>query len=329
MSTKKKTKKKMTDGLVIGGEEILEGETVHLDLSVARLPTHTKISIPIVVIRGKKPGPRLWLSASIHGDELNGIEIIHRVLDHLEGIDADQSLCGAVIAVPIVNVFGFIHQSRYLPDGRDLNRSFPGSRSGSLASRMARLFMDEVVANCTHGIDLHTATNHRTNLPQIRADLDDEATSAFALSFGAPVTLHAKHRDGSLRDATCRKCMPVLVYEGGEAHRFNADAVEVGVQGVLRAMRFLKMLPDANTSDRERPTCVARSSRWIRARRGGLLRLDVHLGDHVTKGQRLGTVGDPFGGERVIVKATHDGTVVGQAQNPIVYQGDAVVHVAT
>lgn len=309
--------------LNVGGVRIAPGETVHLDLVTARLPTFTEMAIPIIVRHGTEPGPRLWLNASIHGDEINGVEIIHRVLDILEG---EKPKIGSLIAIPIVNVFGFIQQTRYLPDGRDLNRSFPGSNSGSLASRMARLLMDEIVCHCTHGIDLHTATNHRTNLPQIRADLDDQATSEFATAFAAPITMHAKIRDGSLRDASRRKKIPVLVYEAGEAQRFNDAAIENGIAGVLRAMQFLGMT--AKSYGPEAKTQVIRKSSWIRAKRGGLLRLKVSLGERLERGQEIGYIGDPFGGEQILVKSSYSGIVIGMTQNPVVYQGDAVVHVS-
>ena len=317
-------KKRKASPLSIGTATIRPGETTHLDLKIARLPTYTKLTVPVIVRHGLHDGPRIWLSAALHGDELNGIEIIHRVLSILE---EEQQTRGTIIAVPIVNVLGFIHQSRYLPDGRDLNRSFPGSKSGSLASRMARLFMDEIVGKCTHGIDLHTGSNHRSNLPQIRANLEHEPTAEFARAFGAPVTLHAQVRDGSLRYATSQRQLPVLVYEAGEANRFDEVAIEAGCYGVLRALRYLKLAKVK--VDRPRKTHVMRKSKWLRARYGGLLRLDVGLGAMVTRGQKIGTIGDPFGEANAIVKATTDGIVIGLTQNPVVYQGDALVHVAT
>jgi hypothetical protein len=245
----------------------------------------------------------------------------------LQALDGEAARVGSLIAIPIVNVFGFVHQSRYLPDGRDLNRSFPGSHTGSLASRIARLLMEEIACQCTHGIDLHTATNHRTNLSQIRADLDDPKTLELAEAFGARVTMHARIRDGSLREATRRLGIPVLVYEGGEAHRFNRDAIEDGIAGVLRVMQFLGMTSTVHEPPSD--TCISRQSRWIRVRRGGLLKLDIGLGDRVVRGQEIGIVGDPFGGQRVVVKSGCAGIVIGMTQNPVVYQGDAVAHVAT
>jgi predicted deacylase len=272
----------------------------------------------------------LWLTAALHGDELNGVEIIRQVL---EAITVDD-LRGAVVAVPIVNVFGFIQQLRYLPDRRDLNRSFPGARTGSLASRLAYLLMSEVVANCTHGIDLHTGSNHRSNLPQIRADLDDPATRALATAFGTRVIIHARTRDGSLRRAAAQAGKTVLLYEGGEALRFDHDAIEAGVAGVMRAMRALGMLAPEHASafrdrdrdgDREPPTAILRT-RWLRARRGGILRMTCRLGDHVIEGQPLATVGDAFGRGATTLRAPKAGIVIGQTQNPLVNQGDALIN---
>jgi uncharacterized protein len=188
--------------------------------------------MPVVVINGKHPGPTVWLSGAIHGDELNGVEVVRRVLPRID----QRTLRGAIIAVPVVNVFGFVEQSRYLPDGRDLNRSFPGSARGSMASQLAALFMKEVVMQCELGIDLHTAAAHRTNIPQVRANLDDAETLALAKAFGAPFIIDARLRDGSVRSAATKRGIKVLLYEAGQIHRFDEEAVEAGVDGVLRVL---------------------------------------------------------------------------------------------
>ena len=209
----------MEDNIIEIAKEIVRpGEFRRLDLPVSRLATQTLLSLPVTVVNGIEPGPKLWLSAAIHGDEINGVEIISQLLAKIQ----PDKLRGTIIAVSIVNVFGFIEQSRYLPDRRDLNRSFPGSEKGSLASRLANLFMREVVAHSTHGIDLHTAAVHRLNLPQIRANLEDEATYRCAKAFGAPLMMHATTRDGSLRQAATKKGIPVLLYEGGGSTAFRS-----------------------------------------------------------------------------------------------------------
>jgi predicted deacylase len=311
------------EALVVGGETVLPGKRMKLDLPVARLPTGTMLSLPVVVINGKKPGPRLWLSAAIHGDELNGVDIIRRVAKILK----PHRLSGSVIAVPVVNIFGLLDQSRYLPDRRDLNRSFPGSSRGSLASRLASLFMKEVVSLCTHGIDLHTAAMHRNNLPQIRANLEDPATYAFARAFGAPVMLHASIRDGSLRQAAARQNIPTLVYEAGEALRFDEVAIQTGVDGIFRVMAYLGMYaPTALTHPLD--TLESRKTRWVRASRGGVWHRSVNLGDQVKARQPLGFITDTFGDKPVQTRSPMAGVVIGHSQNPLVHQGDALVNIA-
>lgn len=311
-----------SDSVRLAGEEVLPGEKKQVELRLARLPDSTMVSIPTVVMRGIRPGPRLWLSAAVHGDELNGVEVIRRVL---ELVDSER-LRGALFAIPIVNVFGFLHQSRYLPDRRDLNRSFPGSQRGSLASRLADLFMREIVSQCTHGIDLHTASTGRTNLPQIRADLADEETLACAKAFGAPVYLHSKTRDGSLRaSAEGRR---VLVYEGGEPQRFEQDVIEVGVRGVLQVMDHLGMSKAPKGRAQSSQARVA-TSRWVRAPHGGLLRLYSGRGAKVKKGEPIAMIAGALGEDAITIKAPFGGVVIGANLNPLVYQGDAVVHLAS
>lgn len=294
-----------------------------LEIPVACLPTQTMVSLPVTVITGAVDGPRLWVSAAIHGDEINGVEIIRQVLKRI----SPQHLTGTLLAVPIVNVFGFIEQSRYLPDRRDLNRSFPGSPKGSLASRLAYLFMTEIVNHCTHGIDLHTASDHRTNLPQIRANLRDYETYRCAKAFGAPLMIHANVRDGSLRQAATQRGIPVLLYEGGEALRFDPDAIGVGVQGILRVMRMLGMYEVPGLPIIE-PSLHVEKTQWVRAPRSGILRFKVALGERVWKKQQLGTIADAFGETSAEVYAPCDGLIIGQTQNPLVNQGDAIVHLA-
>ncbi len=307
----------------IAKEIVRPGEFRRLDLPVSRLATQTLLSLPVTVVNGIEPGPKLWLSAAIHGDEINGVEIISQILAKIQ----PEKLRGTIIAVSIVNVFGFIEQSRYLPDRRDLNRSFPGSEKGSLASRLANLFMREVVDRSTHGIDLHTAAVHRLNLPQIRANLEDEATYRCAKAFGAPLIMHATTRDGSLRQAATKKGIPVLLYEAGEALRFDCYAIKVGVEGIMRVMNCLEMYQFDVL-----PTAIApqetRQSRWIRASCGGIFHLEVELGDLVQKKQELGYITNAFGEQRVPVRASVTGLVISYTQNPLVNQGDAIIHLA-
>lgn len=306
----------------IGTEVIAPGHTRRFDLRFARLPTGTWESIPIAVINGRRPGPTVWLSAAIHGDEINGVEIIRRVLRRLEV----RRLAGAVIAVPVVNVFGFVNQSRYLPDRRDLNRCFPGSTRGSLAARLAHLFLEKVVSQCELGIDLHTAAGHRTNLPQIRANLDDPDTGRLAEAFGAPFAVHARVRDGSLRQAATERGITVLLYEAGGTQRFETGPIEAGVAGVLRVLQAREM----GTWDvpvPEKPIQV-RKTTWVRASRSGIAVLDLELGQKVEKGEKVGSIGDAHGGRTTRITATETGFAVARTLNPLVSQGDALFHIA-
>ncbi len=309
--------------VTVGDVVVAPGTMRRLELPVARLATQTQLSLPVTVVHGQRPGPSLWLSAAVHGDEINGVEIIRRVLGQLD----PATLRGTVMAVPIVNVFGFINQSRYLPDRRDLNRSFPGSAKGSLAARLARLFMTEIVGHCSHGIDLHTGTDNRTNLPHVRADLTDPETRRIAEAFAPPLMMHSRLRDGSLREAATRLGIPVLLFEGGEARRFNEDAIETGVDGVMRVMAALEMRRRRKVR-RSRRLYESRSSHWVRARRSGLLRLRVKPGEQVDAGQRIGVIADAFGERTFPVSAPKAGLVVSVTLDPLVSQGDALVHVA-
>lgn len=265
----------------------------------------------------------MWINAAIHGDELNGVEIVNRVLSELD----PKTMRGTLLAVPVVNVHGFITGDRYLPDRRDLNRSFPGSAKGSLASRLANIFMTEIVSHCEVGIDLHTASDNRTNLPQIRANLDDERTRELAAIFGPSMLLHAKTQTGTLRQAGTKAGAVVLLYEAGEPLRFTNDAIETGVQGVRRILRHL----DIADWDGPEPGVipVSRSSRWVRASRSGVIRLDVEIGDIVEAKQDLGTIIDAFGKRLSTIRASRSGLVIGRTMFPLGNQGDALVHIAT
>ncbi len=230
--------------------------------------------------------------------------------------------------MPVVNVLGFMAGDRYLPDRRDLNRSFPGSPRGSLASRIAHLFMTEVVAKCEVGIDVHTAADKRANLPQLRADLDDPRTRALAEAFGAPVMVHARLRDGSLRQAALDVGAKVLLYESGEALRFDDESIATGVAGVRRVLAFLGMI-DAEPGDAPPASLESRSTRWVRARGTGILNLQTKLGAFVEAGERIGDLSDTFGRRVRLVRADRPGIVIGLTRAPIVNAGDALVHIAS
>jgi predicted deacylase len=317
-------KRARASDLTVNGTVVRSGTRATLELPIPRLYTHTEMAMIVHVIRGKREGPRLFVSAAMHGDELLGIEIVRRLARHR----ALSRLRGTLLAVPIVNPYGVLAQSRYLPDRRDLNRSFPGSETGSLAARLAHLFMNEIVSNATHGIDLHTGAQHRFNLPQIRADLSDKENLRLARAFDVPVVLDSNVRDGSLRAEVSAYGLPMLLYEAGEALRYDEMSVRVGVQGVLGVMRELEMLPPPRRVKKKRKPYVSKSSRWVRAPKSGVL-LDVKpLGTNVAEGDRLARVADPYGESEEEIIAQFPGIVIGCTHLPLVYEGDAVLHIA-
>ncbi|MDR5859449.1 succinylglutamate desuccinylase/aspartoacylase family protein [Halomonas eurihalina] len=304
---------------------VAPGTRQQIDVPMARLYTHAPLHIPVEIVHGRHPGPVLLVCGGIHGDEINGVEIVRRLL-HSRQL---ARLRGTLIAIPIVNVFGFVQHSRYLPDRRDLNRCFPGSEAGSLGGRMAALFREQIVDQASHIIDLHTGALHRTNLPQIRAKLTScDETERMASAFGAPVILNSELRDGSLRHYAQSRGIPVLTYEAGEALRFDEWAITPGVRGVLRVMRRLGMLRGEHR--RRTPPAAERAtgSSWARAPIDGILRPQVRLGARVAKGERLGRVADPFGNAEGEVLSMADGIVIGMGRLPLVNEGEALFHIA-
>lgn len=313
----------LRESFPIGGVRMRAGTTRELSLPITRMVTGAEVSVPVRIVHGREDGPVVWLTAATHGDEVVGIEVIREVLTSL----SPKTFRGTLVAVPIVNVLGFMAGDRYLPDRRDLNRSFPGSARGSLASRIAHLLMTEVIRKGSVGIDLHTGAFGRTNLPQVRGDLDDPETRSLAEAFGAPVMYHAKLRDGSLRAAAREVGCRVLLYEAGESWRMDDWAVAAGVAGVRRVLAALNMIDGADAvPDGANQEC--RTSGWVRARNTGILMLDVDLGQHVSIGQRLGVLTGSFGKTVRLVRADRAGIVIGRAQTPLVNSGDALVHIA-
>lgn len=320
-----------TEGAAWGAFRIADavvapGERRTVNLRVASLYTSAPVDLPVIVLRGAVPGPTLFVSAALHGDEIIGVEIIRRVLRQTAASD----LRGTLLAVPIVNTLAFIHQSRYLPDRRDLNRSFPGSQSGSLAARLAHRFVTEVVGRCDFGVDLHTGAIHRPNLPQIRTDLRNPTNQRLAKAFGAPLFLDSRPAAGTLREYTTARNIPVILYESGEALRFDETAIRIGAQGVQNVMWEMGLLERPEFSPLRVPEPIlAHSSHWVRAPSSGILRTGIGLGDHVRKGQILGVIGDPYGENEVEVRADREGVVIGRLNLPLVHEGDALFHVGT
>ncbi len=311
------------DEFSIGGVSIAPGEHRFIDLPITQL-YHTPLTMPVRVQRGRRGGPVMFVSAALHGDELIGVEIIRRLLS----LKHVRSLRGCLIAVPIVNVQAFLMQSRYLPDRRDLNRSFPGSETGSLAARMAHAFLKEIVERADYGIDLHTGAVHRPNLPQIRADLTHAETRRLAEVFGAPLMMNAPIRPGSLREYTSNKQIPVLLYESGEALRYDELCIRAGVRGVVNVMREIGMLPPRKSSRHFMDPVVAQSTFWLRAPSSGILRTTVALGERVKANQVLGVIADPYGQEEMPLVSPEPGLVIGRTSLPPVNEGDALFHIA-
>ncbi len=316
--------------ITIAGITIQPGEKKTVLLHAPEIYTQTKVDFPAHVFHGKKSGPKIFIIGTIHGDELNSIEIIRRVHHQI----ILKNLHGTLITVPIANVYGLILQSRYLPDRRDLNRSFPGSKRGSLAARLARVIIDEVVSQCHYGIDLHTGALGRINMPQLRVNLDTPGAEELARVFDTPVILDAKLRDGSLREAASELGIPLLVYEGGEALRFNELCIRAGARGIFNVLNHLKMLSTAKKHIKHHRSVITKTSRWVRSPASGLIQprgdMITTLTKPVKKGEILANIHDPFLINKSIpVVAPFDGIVIGQALKPLVNEGEGLFHIAS
>jgi hypothetical protein len=308
----------------LGGIEILRGTKKRVEIALPGF-YGTPTSLTAHVIRGKRAGPIVFISAAIHGDELNGIEIIRR----LEQIHLLDKLKGTLILVPVVNIYGTMNLTRYLPDRRDLNRNFPGSSKGSLASRVAKTFLDEIVSKCDLGIDLHTASIHKDNLPQVRTNIENEYTLRLALAFEAPVVLHSALRDGSLRAVAQDRGVPILLYEAGEALRFDEKSIKIGVKGIINVLRANEMLPKATRKGhRAKKTSVSKSSTWIRAQESGTIQTIKNLGDAVQKGEVIARIHEMYENQGFDVLAPFGGIIIGKTQIPLIHEGDAIFHIA-
>lgn len=312
------------DDFEISGETIAPGARRTIDIPLGVLSNHTPMSLPVHVIHGRRDGPVMFVSAAVHGDEVLGVEIIRRLMR----ASALKGLRGTLMLIPIVNAYGFISHTRYLPDRRDLNRSFPGGPGGSLAARLAHIFMMEVVQRSKVGIDLHTGALHRVNLPQIRADLGKGRCLDLAKAFGAPVILHSDLRDGSLREAAQETGVDVLIYEAGEALRFEEFAIRAGMKGVLRVMQHIGMISAKNVKVSHMKSVLSRSSYWQRAPVGGIFRATKTIGASIEKNEIIGAIADPFGEMGISISVKTSGIIIGRTNLPVVNQGDALFHIA-
>ncbi len=315
----------MRPGIEIAGFSIKPGTRQSIDIPLPGFYTHSNVCMPVHIVHGRKPGPVLLVSAAIHGDEITGVEIIRRLMAY----KSINRIRGTLIAIPVVNVLGFVAKSRYLPDRRDLNRSFPGSETGSMASRLASILLKQVVSHCTHIVDLHSGAVNRQNLPQIRAKLSGEPEiEALAQAFGVPVILDSSILQGSFRAAAHELDIPILVYEAGEALRFDEVAIRAGLKGVLNIMAALGMRLMKKKA-RIKISTIANTSRWLRAPQSGILRAQVTTGARVNVGQTLAFIGDPLGEKNCEIVSTTEGIVIGKTNLPLVFEGEAIFNIAT
>ncbi len=305
----------------IAGQEVKPGETKRINVNIAKLPSGTLIDIPIFIHQSKTPGPVLMLIAGMHGDEINGVEIMRRIISEKKYI-VDK---GAVICIPIINIYGFINFSRDVPDGKDINRSFPGSKTGSLASQVANFLMEEIIPHIDYGIDFHTGGARINNYPQIRVKLEDKGNKMLAEAFGTHYILDAPFRDKSLRKEAFKLDKRILVYEAGESLRLRKNAIDEGINGMLRVMKHLEMIDGVPESPRK-PTIIHQST-WIRAKSAGLHVAYVRNGSPIQKRQVLGVVSDPFGDYEIKMKSPVNGYIIGVNNNPVINRGDALFHI--
>ncbi|MEO8399518.1 MAG: succinylglutamate desuccinylase/aspartoacylase family protein [Ignavibacteriaceae bacterium] len=310
----------MPDLILINGVAISKGENKEVNLNIAKLPTHTMIDLPIHVYRAKKNGPTLLITAGLHGDEINGIEVIRRMI-------FDKSIfpfAGTVIAIPVVNIYGFIHTSRKFPDGKDLNRSFPGSKNGSLASKIAYVLINEIVPHIDCGVDFHTGGASKMNHPHIRCDYNYKKYLELAKAFSPQFIVNSKAPDHSFRQAAFKMGKFILTFEGGESLRFDEHSISEGINGILRLMKFLGMKKEKGKANK---TKLLNGSWWIRAKHSGLFRSEIKIGEKIKQNQTLGYITDPFGESQYEIKARAAGYIIGLNNLCVVNNGDAIIHI--
>jgi predicted deacylase len=312
--------------ITILGETIKLGESKELSFEVAKLHTSNSVDVPVLISRAKKPGPTVLLTAGIHGDEVNGVEIIRQVI--AKGINIPKK--GTIICIPVINVFGFINLSRDFPDGRDLNRVFPGTLKGSLASRVAYKLIHEIVKEVDFIMDFHTGGSGRFNAPQIRIIKEDKVLDDLSKKFGAPFIIYSKNINKSFR-STCHKLgKPILLFEGGKSSHIDTTITNHGVNGIKRVLHSLGMLSNKFKVSKPKTDCVfINESKWIRAKYSGMFKASIEINSMVKKGDVIGNITDPYGKSNHFVKADNAGYIINVNELPIVYQGDALFHIST
>lgn len=310
------------DDMIISGTRIPPGSRANLSIPIAKLPIHTPVMLSVSVYRGSKPGPTVLLMGGIHGDELTGVEVVRRLIAE-EQLDPEA---GTIIAIPVVNLFGFLHKSREFPDGRDLNRSFPGTKDGPLASQVAYVIMHEIMPHVDVAIDFHSAGGRRYNVPQVRCHIENPVELELARVFGAQYILYSNYREKSFREKGSRLGKAILVYEGGESLRFEEKPIQAGIDGTMRVLDHLGV--QALEGHRQTPLSITlSSSKWVRAKMSGLFRSFVEEGGAVKKGEVIGSISDPYGDSEIRVKAGVGGFIIGYNRLPLVNKGDALFHI--
>lgn len=307
----------------ISGIRVAEGETREIYLKVSESYLSGSIQIPITVIRGRKPGPTAFVVAAIHGDEINGTDIVRRLIFDID----HEKLAGTLIAIPVVNIPGFISQSRYLPYHRDLNRYFPGDRKGNNAQRFASRIFSEVVQKCDFGIDLHTASNGRVNLPQVRGDMSHAKVRKLARAFGATILMDQRGVKGSLRREATDAGVPTILFEAGETARFSQNISWAGLRGVLSVLAEMGMWPNPK-GVRPPFQVIVKASEWVRAEKGGILDLVVKPGDLIYQSDVIGSILNPFGKTVTRIRTPVTGIVIGVTTAPLTIPGTGIAHVA-
>jgi predicted deacylase len=306
--------------LSINNQVVQAGEKAVVNLNIARLASGTQIDLPIYIYRSLNPGPVVLMSGGLHGDEVDGIEIVRRMIDQKV---FENLQCGSVIAIPIMNIYGFLNFSREVPDGKDINRSFPGSSTGSLAARVAHYLRHTVLEEIDFGIDFHTGGANRYNYPQTRFAPNDLRAREISKAFNAPISMESKLIDKSIRKEAFKMGKSIVVYEGGESMRFDQSVIEHGIEGAKKVLSHYDMI---EYNGKKIETMHCESSLWIRAKNSGLFQPIVTSGDHVKRKEVIATIVDPFGNFQSKVKAPKDGIIIGHSNAPVINQGDALFH---
>ena len=314
------------DVLEILGEKVKLGESKEVSFNVAKLHTQNTIDVPVIIERSKKPGPTVLITAGIHGDEVNGVEIVRQII--AKGINKPRR--GTIICIPVINVFGFIHMDREFPDGRDLNRVFPGGKTGSLASRVAYKLIHEIVPHADLILDFHTGGADRFNAAQIRISSGDTNLKKLATTFGPPFILYSKNLSKSFRSACYKMGKSILLFEGGKSFYIDSTITNTGVNGAKRILNHYDMLGSKFKVSEPKKKCVyIAESKWIRANYSGMFRASVKINQLVKKDMVIGHITDPYGKFHHFVKAPNSGYIFNVNESPIIYQGDALFHIST